>query len=129
MSFAVFGVTMDYCLQMARKKVSQYKGSKADYKQKTLAEWETEVSEKAQELYYLYAAGKRALPKLSADLSQPAACRDFIRLAQKQNAEDRFVIKQKRPVIQANGQPMLDKKKQPVLRYQNYPGTVEGAAA
>jgi hypothetical protein len=83
MSFAVFGASMDMCLKTARKRVKKVKGIGKHAVTLTQSEWELEVKEYAKELFHKYEQGKRKPVKISADLTTPNACREFIELAKK----------------------------------------------
>ena len=117
MSFAVFGASLDYCTKVARKRVKPVKGSGKNLVQLTAEEWESEVTKYAKHLFDAIATGKKAAPKISADMTQPSAAKEFIALAKKTTVCTDLRIFQRAPVKGRTN----PKTKQPIMKFQPWP--------
>lgn len=117
MSFAVFGASLDYCTKVARKRVKPVKGSGKNLVQLTAEEWESEVTKYAQKLFDDIKAGKKTAPKISADMTQPSAAKEFIALAKKTTVCENLRIFQRAPVKGRTN----PKTKQPIMKFQPWP--------
>lgn len=117
--FAVFGITMDYCIKQARKKVKAFDRitSTGELKAKSLVDFESEVEATALKAFERAKKGCNKGVKLSADFSQPKVAREFLELAKKNNGVN-LSIYQKQPKLTDKGTPVLNSKKQPVMSYQ-----------
>ncbi|WP_345882663.1 hypothetical protein [Shewanella algae] len=118
MSFAVFGITWDYCLKKAQRQVKAYRIENGHRIAKSEAEWQLEVEQAAEQDFERYVSGRGKLPKLSSDMAMPASCNNFIELALATGKAARLSIYQVQPV---KGQ-FHPKTKQPVMRYQPWVG-------
>lgn len=117
MSFAVFGVTMNHCLKVARKRVKAVTGVGDKMKRLTPEEYEQAVQDYAHKLFKDIAEGKKVAPKISADMSQPSAAKEFIELANRTTQCAKLQIYQRAPV---KGK-VNPRTKLPVMKFQPWP--------